>query len=140
MIDLNEVVRRIALLFRRLIGENIALVISLMTQPARVSADPGQIEQVIMNLAINARDAMPEGGQVTIATAHVELDQQYVSQHRGASLGPHILLAVSDTGVGMDESVQRRLFEPFFTTKELGKGTGLGLATVYGIVGQPPPV
>src|SRR4029077_8592011 len=104
-----------------LISEEIQLETRLTQPLPRVSADPGQVEQVVMNLAVNARDAMPGGGRLTIETATVDLDERYVAQHRGATIGPHVMLAISDTGVGMDETVQQRLFEPFFTTKENGK-------------------
>jgi len=136
ILDLNHVLERVESLLRRLIGEDLTLRMKLTTPLARVSADPGQIEQVIMNLAVNARDAMPHGGALTIETANVELDQRYAVRHPGATAGPHVMVAVSDTGTGMDQATQKRLFEPFFTTKDVGKGTGLGLAMVYGIVKQ----
>ncbi len=134
-LDLNEVLGRVQRLLDRVIGEDITLTMNLSALN-RVSGDPGQFEQVIINLAVNARDAMPNGGQLTIETADVELDEVFVEQHRDATAGRHVLVAVSDTGSGMDETTRAHLFEPFFTTKPFGKGTGLGLATVYGIVKQ----
>jgi PAS domain S-box-containing protein len=135
VLDLNQVLRRVQLLLARLLGENITLETNLSAL-GRVSADPGQIEQVIMNLAVNARDAMPNGGRLVIETADVDLDAVHTAQHPGASAGRHVLIAVSDTGVGMDDAIRAHLFEPFFTTKPAGRGTGLGLATVDGIVKQ----
>jgi CheY-like chemotaxis protein len=128
------VLQRSQRLLGRVIGEHITLTMNLSARN-RVSADPGQIEQVMLNLAVNARDAMPNGGRLTIETADVELDHMYVIHHQGATVGKHVLIAVSDTGSGMNEATRTRLFEPFFTTKT-GIGTGLGLATVYGIVKQ----
>ncbi len=135
VLDLNEVLGRVKTLLDRLLGERITLDIKLSALE-RVTADPGQIEQVMMNLAVNARDAMPDGGRLGLETADVDLDSTYVAQHPGASAGRHVLIAVSDTGVGIDDTVRAHLFEPFFTTKPAGRGTGLGLATVYGIVKQ----
>jgi two-component system, cell cycle sensor histidine kinase and response regulator CckA len=135
ILDLNQVLMRVQALLQRVIGEDVTLNVKLTDRLHRISADPGQIEQVVVNLAVNARDAMPGGGRVTIETANIMLDGEFVGQHLGSSLGPHVMLAVTDTGVGMDAETQKRLFEPFFTTKA-GQGTGLGLATVYGIVRQ----
>jgi PAS domain S-box-containing protein len=136
VIDINTLVRAIEKLLRRLIGEDIELTTRLSDDPWPIRADTTQIEQVLVNLAINARDAMPGGGRLTIETANIVLDADYVDQHLAVAPGPYVLVSVSDTGTGMPPEVQARLFEPFFTTKESGKGTGLGLATCYGIIAQ----
>jgi two-component system cell cycle sensor histidine kinase/response regulator CckA len=123
-------------MLRRLIGADVALTTLCSPSLGKVLVDPGQMEQLIMNLVVNARDAMPSGGTLKIETSEVVLDEKYVSDHVGAKAGPHVLLSVDDNGTGMDKATQARLFEPFFTTKEPGKGTGLGLSTVFGIVKQ----
>jgi CheY-like chemotaxis protein len=136
VLDLHVVVAEMATMLRRLIGEDIQLVTVSRTSLGRIKADRGQLEQVVMNLAVNARDAMPGGGQLTIETANVDLDERDTRRLPGVRPGPAIMLAVGDTGTGMEPEVRAHLFEPFFTTKGVGKGTGLGLATVYGIVKQ----
>jgi CheY-like chemotaxis protein len=135
-VDLNDVVRKIDKMLRRIIGEDIELEVRLAADLRRVMVDPAHMDQVIMNLAVNSRDAMPDGGKLTIETANVQLTGDYAAGHLGAQSGPHVMLAVSDTGTGMDAATQARVFEPFYTTKEQGKGTGLGLSIVYGIVKQ----
>ena len=136
VLDLNQLVTGLSAMLRRLIGEDIDLRLVLSGDLGRVSADPGQLEQVLMNLVVNARDAMPRGGVLTIETANTELDEGHAGSHLICKPGPKILLVVNDTGVGMDERTKARLFEPFFTTKGTGKGTGLGLSTVLAIVKQ----
>ncbi len=136
IVDLGKSVVKIERMLRRLIGEDIDLTVHSTTPLDPVFVDPGQVDQIIMNLAVNARDAMSTGGQLTIETANVVLDERYAAEHVGVVPGPHVMLSVSDTGVGMDRATQARIFEPFFTTKEAGKGTGLGLSTVFGIVQQ----
>ncbi len=136
LFDLNGVVMHMDKMLRRVIGEDVELITRPAPTPAMVKADPGQIEQVVMNLAVNARDAMPRGGQLRLETAIVELNEAFVGEHEGARVGKHVMLSMRDTGVGMDANTVAHIFEPFFTTKEMGRGTGLGLSTVYGIVKQ----
>ncbi|HEX6217347.1 MAG TPA: ATP-binding protein, partial [Vicinamibacterales bacterium] len=136
-LDINEVIDAVARMARRLIGTDVQLKLQLNKAVAKVLADPAQIEQVLLNLIVNARDAMPNGGMITVQTTNVRLDAEapQVSQ-AGIAPGPFVMLAVSDNGIGMDQATQARIFEPFFTTKETGRGTGLGLSTVYGIIRQ----
>ena len=136
VLDVNALLANMEKMLRRLIGENVELLVRAHPGLWRVTADPGQTEQVVMNLVINARDAMPHGGKLTIEMANIELDEEHVRKHAAARLGAHIVLSIRDTGCGMDQATQARIFEPFFTTKGPEKGTGLGLATVYGIVTQ----
>ena len=136
VLDLNSSVTSMVPMLRRLIGENIDLTPTLQTDLGRVEADPSQIEQIIMNLVVNARDSMPSGGRVVLETSNADLDETFAKRHVPTQPGSYVMLAVSDTGSGMNKATQARIFEPFFTTKQLGKGTGLGLATVYGIVKQ----
>jgi two-component system, cell cycle sensor histidine kinase and response regulator CckA len=136
LVDLTEIVRGMERMLKRLIGEDVELTATCAPELGKALVDPGQMEQVIMNLVVNARDAMPDGGELTIETEEVALDAAFASEHLGVKPGPHIKLEVRDNGTGMDEATQARIFEPFFTTKEPGKGTGLGLATVFGVVKQ----
>jgi PAS domain S-box-containing protein len=137
VLDLGRSVVSMEAMMRRLLGETVELHLALASPLGNVRADPAQIEQVVLNLVINARDALPEtGGRILIETANVELDEEYARQHLDVAPGPHVLLAVTDNGAGIEDAVRERIFEPFFTTKTLGKGTGLGLATVFGIVRQ----
>jgi PAS domain S-box-containing protein len=135
-LDLNDVVHTVSDMFLRLVSEDVKIEFRPATSIGTIKADPSQIEQVLMNLVVNARDAMPTGGKIIIETGEAELDEGYVSRHPGSHVGRHVVLMVSDTGCGMDEQTKSQIFEPFFTTKAVGQGTGLGLSTVYGIVKQ----
>jgi len=136
ILDLNERLKDIGKLLRPLMGDDVEILIASKSPSAVVEADPGQLDQIVVNLAVNARDAMPRGGKFILETGAVRFDEAFADQHQTMAAGKYILLAASDTGIGMDEATMSRIFEPFFTTKEGGKGTGLGLATVYGIVKQ----
>jgi PAS domain S-box-containing protein len=136
VLDLNERLKDISKLLRPLLGDDVEILIVPRSPSAVVEADPGQLDQIVVNLAVNARDAMPRGGKFILETGAVRFDEAFAEQHQPMAAGKYVLLAVSDTGIGMDEATLSRIFEPFFTTKELGKGTGLGLATVYAIVKQ----
>jgi PAS domain S-box-containing protein len=136
ILDLNEKLREISKLLRPLLGDDVEILIVPRSQSAVIEADPGQLDQIVVNLAVNARDAMPSGGKFILETVAVRFDESFAEQQQAMTAGKYVMLAVSDTGSGMDEATVSRIFEPFFTTKEAGKGTGLGLATVYGIVKQ----
>jgi CheY-like chemotaxis protein len=135
-LDLNERLREVNRLLHPLMGDNVDIVLSPRSGAAIVEADAGQIDQIVMNLAVNARDAMPQGGKLIIETGVFDFDEAFAREHATMKPGRYVMLALSDTGIGMDEATRTCIFEPFYTTKEIGKGTGLGLATVYGIVKQ----
>jgi PAS domain S-box-containing protein len=136
VLDLNDVLRNLEKMLRRIIGEDIELITSFAGDLGKIKADPNQIEQILMNLVVNAKDAMPQGGRLIIETENAELDEEYSHSHVGVKPGRYVRLSISDTGIGMPPELKEKVFEPFFTTKEKGKGTGLGLSTVYGIVKQ----
>jgi CheY-like chemotaxis protein len=136
VVDLNHIVDDLDKVLQRVIGEDISLITVLEPKLGRILVDPGQMEQIIMNIAVNAKDAMPNGGKITIETANVYQDERYTQKYLGFQPGYYVMLAMTDTGTGMDEETKSHIFEPFFTTKEEGKGTGLGMSTVYGIVKQ----
>jgi CheY-like chemotaxis protein len=136
ILDLNGVVQNLISLLQRMVREDIAISFRPIVPSGSINADPGPIEQVLMNLVVNARDAMPGGGEIVIETGRAELDEHYVAQHPASHVGQHVVLVVSDTSCGMEEEIKSQIFEPFFTTKGIGQGSGLGLSTVYGIVKQ----
>jgi len=136
LLDLNERLKEVSKLLRPLMGDDVEIVLLPRSATAIVEADPGQLDQIVMNLAVNARDAMPRGGRLALETGVSDFDEAFATEHPGLTAGRYVMLAVSDNGIGMDEATRSRIFEPFFTTKETGKGSGLGLATVYGIVKQ----
>jgi PAS domain S-box-containing protein len=136
VLDLNDVLRNLEKMLRRIIGEDIELITSFAGDLGKIKADPNQIEQILMNLVVNAKDAMPQGGRLIIETENAELDEEYSHSHVGVKPGRYVRLSISDKGIGMPPELKEKVFEPFFTTKEKGKGTGLGLSTVYGIVKQ----
>jgi signal transduction histidine kinase len=136
ILELNAAVSSIEPMLRPLIGAHVQLVVRQGPGTGRLRADPSQLDQILVNLVINARDAMPDGGTITIETGNVDLDDAYALDHLEVVPGPYVFLTVSDTGLGMDIDTREHIFEPFFTTKELGHGTGLGLATIYGVVRQ----
>jgi two-component system, cell cycle sensor histidine kinase and response regulator CckA len=136
ILDLNEVVQNVTSLLQRMVREDITITFRPFVPIGCINADQGALEQILMNLVVNARDAMTGGGEIVIETGHAELDEHYVAQHPGSHVGQHVVLVVSDTGCGMEEEIKSQIFEPFFTTKGIGQGTGLGLSTVYGIVKQ----
>jgi CheY-like chemotaxis protein len=135
-VKINEIVKKVEKLLLRVIGEDIELKTILASEETTVMVDAAQIEQILMNLATNARDAMPEGGYLTLSTELVEMDEKYTNTHSFGKAGQYVLLSVEDTGIGMDEKTREKIFEPFFTTKEVGKGSGLGLSMVYGAIKQ----
>jgi len=136
VIDLNQVIGGMEKMLGHLLGADVEMTLLPAVRLGKVKADPAQVEQIVMNLVVNARDAMPRGGKLTLQTNNTELDEHYASEHLGVTAGAHVMLAVTDTGLGMDKETQAQIFEPYFTTKERGKGTGLGLSIVFGIVKQ----